>query len=651
MTGKEQSMRSVAVLIITLSLGWAKLAHSTYPDFWKESPYAFECKGSSLHEILQDFSTSFGVMLKIDESVGGVCQGWVRADDAASFLELLAIKYRFNWFVFQQTLYISSYKDTESIRLTVDPNLKGALHDLGLYQKKFGWGDINEIDVALISGPKSYIKLIKNLLDENKLNKKNNNEKIDHKTYVISVKYASVSDRIVNVRGVETTIPGLKNVLANALGNVNKEKPFFDDEPESSSSDAVTSQVNGKKIIIQEDVRTNSLVIHSTDSKMNREYFKTLINRLDQAQKMIEIDAIIVDIDKNKLFELGAKNLSVTNKYNTGFELPSKNIDNSLLFVKNPGKFILELKALESKGNASIIANTSVLTIENQPAIIDLSETRFIQSLGERVANIDEFTTGTLLNVIPKYINSSINHQIKLVVDIEDGKFVDNGSDFPSIKKSNISTSAIIEKNQALVIGGYHTEERSKSVNGIPLLSRIPIAGSLFSQKVTRHSQRERVFILTPRISTEKHHAEAYFDFGNKHLISKALEKVKRRWQRASRNYAELFVKTAAQFSRSGEISGFKNSNVGELPFNCVQDDMMFDFEGLNKFDGSGITIFLGSVINLSDQSTEAFEASCFGKGLIGLSFIDNRLLDSGEMSRVMVAIETAKLINLKSEL
>ena len=637
-------MKALIILVI-LSFVFAKNSYANYPDFWKDSAYAFECKGSSLHEVLQDFSSSFGVIPKIDDSVGGVCQGWVRADTAANFLDLLAVQHRFNWFVFQQTLYVSSYEDIESIRLNVDPNLKEALHDLGLYQKKFGWGEINEIDVALISGPKSYINLIKGLLDKANLKKKKSQEKDRvNNTYVIPVKYASVSDRTVMVRGVEMTIPGLKNVLANTLNNSTKEQPFYNDS-ESNNSDTVIKNINGKKVIIQEDVRTNSLVINSSDSKMNKKYFIELVNQLDQAQKMIEIDAIIVDIDKNKLFELGARRLNVKNNYSTGFNLTQNDANNSILFVQNPGKFVLELKALESNGNASIVANTSVLTLENQPAIIDLSETRFIQSLGERVANIDEFTTGTLLNVIPKYISSSKDHKIKLVVDIEDGKFIDNGTALPSIKKSNISTSAIIDRNQALVIGGYHMEERSKGKIGIPLLGRIPIAGALFSKNVARHSQRERIFILTPRLSTEKHRAEAYSHFGNESLISGTLEKVKKRWHRSNQSYVELFFETATHFTQFGDMPGFRKSKVNTLPFKCIQENVEFDFKGNNRFDASGITIFLGSVINLSDRSLEIFETSCFGRGIVGVSFIDNRLLDStGGVSRVMVAIESTKI-------
>ena len=62
--------------------------------------------------------------------------------------------------------------------------------------------------------------------------------------------------------------------------------------------------------------------------------------------------------------------------------------------------------------------------MENQPAVIDLSETVYLRSVGERIVDVLPVTAGTLLNVIPRTVITEEGNKIKLVVDIEDGKLV-----------------------------------------------------------------------------------------------------------------------------------------------------------------------------------------------------------------------------------
>ena len=633
------------VVLGVLALLIARFANADYPDFWKESAYAFECKDTDLQELLQDFSSSFGVAHKIEDSVGGICNGWVRADSAVAFLDSLSVRYRFNWFVFQQTLYVSSYDNVETIRLSVDPNLKEALRDLGLYQKKFGWGDINELDVALISGPKAYISLIRSLLDKTKVKKKSEfDEAGSQGVYVIPLTHASVSNRVVNVRGEEIVIPGLKEVLSNTLEKLKIPQKMPPKEGEEKS-EIVPRSSDKDSVIIQEDVRTNSLVIYSPSKKLDYQFFAKLVRRLDRSQTMIEIDAVIVDVDKSKLRELGIDNFEGARK-GTNYQYGLGDIGkvDSNIFISNPTKFVADIRALEVKGDASIVANTSVLTIENQPAIIDLNETRLVQSVGERVANIDEFTTGTLLKVTPQYVDSKRESKIKLFVDIEDGKFLDKRDGLPIISSANISTAAMISEEQALVIGGYHVEERSNSMNKIPLLGDFPIVGKLFSIKSSQHSQRERIFILTPRVSTGQANPEVYSRFNNEDLIGKELAKIKQRWRASNQSYVNIFVDKIKHYITHGSFPGFSIEKTKMMPFKCEFAEVGFTFVGENKVEGSGITIFLGKAKNVSDKEVTLSEKSCFGLGVIGMSILDSRVLGvEGGETRLAVGVETAK--------
>ena len=625
-------------------------AVANYPDYWDRSAYANECKNDSLAEVMQDFATSFGLLLKMDKNVGGLCQGWVRAENAVFFLDSLSYKYQFEWFVFRQTLYISSISDNETLRLKVDPNLKIALRDLGLYQEKFGWGDIELLDVALISGPPSYLKLIKQLLNKTKDEQDETTETTEN-IYVIPVIHSSVYDHTTKVRGNDVTVPGIATILSKVLedldtsdDSVSKDTPLVNKKASKLLKDS-----KNKAISVQADIRTNSLVIKSTGKKFNREFFEKLIKQLDREQKMIEIDAIIVDINKEKLSEIGVKSFKTNNsELDFSFELPqaqSISGSESTFLLTNPAEFIANLKLLEGHGDASIIANTSILTMENLTAVIDLSETQFIQTVGERVANLEQLTTGTLLNVVPQHISTAQGDRIKLVVEIEDGKF-EGGSTLPRIVKSNINTTAVISQNQALVIGGYHVEKRAENLNKIPFFGDIPLLGHLFSLRSEKHVQRERIFILTPRESRAQHRAESYSYFGQGKLIAENVQKIQQRWYRANQNYVDLFVEQVQQYLKYQTINDFDASTITKVPFECKAQGVEFEFEGLEQFSGEGIDIFVGKVTKTSKRPQTVHEKACFGRGLIGVSFMDgDRILhQEGDQSRVLVAIETAKL-------
>ena len=96
------------------------------------------------------------------------------------------------------------------------------------------------------------------------------------------------------------------------------------------------------------------------------------------------------------------------------------------------------LHALETKGQAHILSQPSILTADNMGALIDLSDTFYIQTTGERVATVTPITVGTSLRVTPRYIQGPTGMKVELTVDIEDGRImqeqqVDN---LPTVRKS-----------------------------------------------------------------------------------------------------------------------------------------------------------------------------------------------------------------------
>jgi type III secretion protein C len=141
------------------------------------------------------------------------------------------------------------------------------------------------------------------------------------------------------------------------------------------------------------------------------------------------------------------------------------------------------------------------LTLDNLGALIDLSETFYVQAIGERVANVVPVSVGTTLKVTPHIVDTAGKQSVRLVVDIEDGAIQDRQiQSLPTIRRSTIGTQAVMNENESLLIGGFNSEQEIKQVDRVPGLGDLPIIGIFFKKKSTNRSKRERLFLITPKI-------------------------------------------------------------------------------------------------------------------------------------------------------
>jgi type III secretion protein C len=167
--------------------------------------------------------------------------------------------------------------------------------------------------------------------------------------------------------------------------------------------------------------------------------------------------------------------------------------------ISNAARFYARLKAMEGNGEARVLATPTVLTLNNVAAVLDLSQTKYMPLVGERVADLADITAGTMLRVIPRIVQDGADVRVRLEVDIEDGNLGD-GSANGNVTRSTISTQAIIDLQQTLMIGGYRAESLSNKKQKVPLLGDVPLFGNLFSTRSSSESHRERLFLITPRL-------------------------------------------------------------------------------------------------------------------------------------------------------
>ena len=510
------------------------------PPAWKESGYAYNAQGTPLAKVLLDFARTQGVELRIDAIPADTVQGIVKTPTAAEFLDRLAARHRFQWFVYNRVLYVSPSNEATTERIEVArealSDAKAALAGVGLYEPRFGWGEMPEQSAVTVSGPREYVRLVRAVIGERDRSE-------EYEAMVFRLKNASVDDRSITIRNQTLVTPGAANLLKSMLGSAgggdsnrsifgagsaindrigsnggNSVADMFAGSNSSTASalgggSSIAERSNTKRaasggarrgLSVEGDIRTNSIVIY--DLAKRRAYYQRLIDAIDVAQSLVEIEACVVDVNREQVSELGFGFDGVRGdkrvRVDTTGLLSAPLTGGSTLIVSSLDSFFARLTLMERDGHARVIAKPSVLTLENLVAVLDLSQTVFLRATGERVASIESVTAGMLLRVTPRVVRQKKSIEVHLSVDIEDGKVLPaaTSADTPEIQRSTISTQAVLLDRQSLMIGGYDTSTSSRSDAGVPGVSKIPLFGALFSGKKKVEQNRQRLFILTPRL-------------------------------------------------------------------------------------------------------------------------------------------------------
>jgi type III secretion protein C len=647
------------------------------PDSWKSTAYAYEAdEGTPLRSVLGDFASTFGVILDIDGSLDGSVSGKLRADNPQAFLDRLALEHRFQWFVYNNTLYVSPLDRQDSARLEISadavPDLQQALTNIGLLDKRFGWGELPDEGVVLVSGPKRYVQLVSRFTRQ----RATEEEKQDIISFPL--RYASAADRRIGYRGETLTIPGVASILRgllesrsnnplplpggggaspmNALQGVQSmgenqlEQMLLSRIGQDSANRLPTSGKGGGKIRVEADVRNNAVLIY--DGPKRRDLYQRVIRDLDVPRKLVEIDAIIVDIDRSQLAELASRWNAQSGDNIGGASLLAPGAS-STLFIQDFGDFFAELRALEGRGVASVVANPSVLTLENQPAVIDFSRTEYLTAVGERVANIVPVTAGTSLQVVPHAIEAGEANLIQLVVDIEDGLIEASqaGQDTPSVRRGNVSTQAVVDEKRSLVIGGFHVEETGDNEQRVPLLGSIPFLGKLlFSSTRRETNRRERLFILTPRLIGDQIDPSRYLGRADRHRVDAALAQVEAR-RSGLRPIGRDEVAVALASLVEGQVPlGFSETAVPYVPETLCNTSaaLALDPARAQWFAGDDYGIAVAVVRNTSAHRLRIDEAGCGGRRALAVSVWPRAWLEPGQEAEVFVAMRppTANSLN-----
>ncbi|PYQ98330.1 MAG: hypothetical protein DMF97_12815 [Acidobacteria bacterium] len=284
------------------------------------------------------------------------------------------------------------------------------------------------------------------------------------------------------------------------------------------------------------DPRTNTLIV--TDLQERLTSTNQLLNTLDKPQPQVEIEARIVQANKNYSRALGIQwgfngrvdpalgnttPLAFPNNGNLGGRLgaqgptgsttnpsvpttvnlgvPAANTAVGLALGAVNGAFNLDvaLTALETSGNGRILSTPRVTTQNNIAAEMTQGTQIPIQTVANNTVTVTFKDAALSLKVTPQITAAgTVIMTISLENSQADFSRAING--VPPIDTQRANTTVLVTDGQTTVIGGVYLTREQMTNDKTPGLGNIPLLRWLFKRDTNVTSDQELLIFITPRI-------------------------------------------------------------------------------------------------------------------------------------------------------
>ena len=304
----------------------------------------------------------------------------------------------------------------------------------------------------------------------------------------------------------------------------------------------------------------NNALIVAASSAVIREV-KAVVGKLDRARPQVLIEAVIAELSEDQAKNLSA-NLIYTSKNRGGYltnfdgllstllgaglgnpteesvasslsELPRSTLGVAGDFDPVTGKGMgILIQALKTDGSTNILSTPSVVTLDNEEAILSVGEevpfvTGSFSSISNNNSNSNPFTTvnreeiGVMLKVTPQI---SKGNAVRLEIEQESSKVKSGEPGLQTTSKSTMQTNVMIQDGELLILGGLIEDQFDNTELKVPLLGDIPLLGRLFRSSSKTDKQSVLMMFIRPTIIRTPEDARALSNRKFEHLITRDLD-------------------------------------------------------------------------------------------------------------------------------
>ncbi len=266
-------------------------------------------------------------------------------------------------------------------------------------------------------------------------------------------------------------------------------------------------------------------------------------NKIDIPAPQILIEALVVELDSDKLDELGIDYSGTGTGFTAAFPPPDPEsgeinpftviLDRTLL--GNANTFRTNVQALISTKAAEILSKPSVLVLDGRQARIQVGQqipiVKTTDTQISQTKSVDYIPVGIVLNLRPRINedNTRITIQVETIIsETEERIGASSGGgvlEAPVINNRRVQSFVRVANNTPFIIGGLISNKKSNSEGGIPILKDLPFLGKIFSISTERTIKKEVIVVITPHIIQESENnfsrvipqdSELFNAFGNR---------------------------------------------------------------------------------------------------------------------------------------
>ncbi|PIE71011.1 MAG: type II secretion system protein GspD [Deltaproteobacteria bacterium] len=306
------------------------------------------------------------------------------------------------------------------------------------------------------------------------------------------------------------------------------------------------------KVKISSDTATNSLIIMA--SKDDYTVLEEVIEQLDKARSMVYIECLIMEVNLDKEFNLGAewtagddtatggRKAAVTGGFGgSGYINTATVLSTASSMATLPAGFSMGMfadtisiqsgentltfptlsamiQAYKMDKDVNILSTPQILTTDNEKATIYVGENRpYLTKQGtgtstEGYNNYEYKDVGITLEITPQI---SQERNVRLTIHQEYtslNEFATTVDTLPTTLKRTIDTTVVVNDHHTVVIGGLIDNNLSKTEYKVPCLGDIPGLGWLFKTRSMGGSKNNLYMFLTPRIIAAPEEATAIYN-------------------------------------------------------------------------------------------------------------------------------------------
>ena len=254
------------------------------------------------------------------------------------------------------------------------------------------------------------------------------------------------------------------------------------------------------KEALRVDKRTNSLIVTTYQSKIPE--IKNVIEQLDEEKEQIIIQARIEEISRS-----GLQNLGINWEFgNLTFDNDSAGESSNTIEIGSTTLgYTSVLNLLEKNGNATVLANPQITTIDGKQANIDIGESVPIVEKADEETNVSFKDVGISLDIKPRITdNNKVAMDVTPEVSVVSEYFeTSDGARYPVIDTRKAQTNVRVSSGDTIAIGGLIKEEEYENLSKVPFLGDVPVLGKLFREKTVDSQKVELVIFITPKIVDE----------------------------------------------------------------------------------------------------------------------------------------------------